>query len=465
MTKDINVHRTDIRILADPKKVLLRSLNFGINTGRINPVVAFVEGLSDAQVNEELDKIKNEFGERHDNLFGRLTDNYKIVSKVINIPLSDNQQLLVGAYFSNEYSTQASALFNPSIVPYPPEKNDEDNTISFLLSLRATGEGHISSIAFQTGKINDSGEIIMDNTERKIQEGQIKNFKLLPKDYISALFPGEQAALDALPNMCSLKKVLEIATTFQLNPEPVQDLFKSSYQISFSEETPISSRVLFPKSSQESMGMEDARFVKMEDEDAYIGTYTAYNGRNIRPQLIKTKDFKTFSIFPLLGKAAMDKGVALFPRKIKGEYVMIGRQDGRNLTIMKSNNLLVWDQYQFLQGPSKSWDMLQIGNNGSPLETADGWLLLTHAVGPMRKYTLSLSLLDLENPSIVKASLEQPLMSPNSEEREGYVPNVLYTCGMISHNGALIIPYAMSDSAISFATVSIIDVLNKLKTQ
>ncbi|MEY3369184.1 MAG: hypothetical protein RI973_2339 [Bacteroidota bacterium] len=237
-----------------------------------------------------------------------------------------------------------------------------------------------------------------------------------------------------------------------------------SYDLTFPDSVPLSGRVIFPASPSETNGMEDARFLLFNDGQAasYLATYTAYNGREIRPQLIETSDFRHFRIRPLQGQAASDKGMAIFPEKINGRYAMVSRQGGRNLSIMFSEDLYTWDAYQPLQQPQRDWEMLQMGNCGSPVKTPKGWLLLTHAVGPMRKYVLSFTLLDLEQPWKVLVSLEQPLLSPNEEEREGYVPNVLYTCGLLEHQGRLLIPYAMSDRAISFATVDTTQVLAAL---
>jgi predicted GH43/DUF377 family glycosyl hydrolase len=409
----VEVERTNIRIYADDKKVLLRHLNFGLNPDRIDPIIDYIKSLDVDQITNELKALYRDFEHRHFDLRSKFVENFRKISSAVDESLSEEQELLLGAYFTHEYSIQASALFNPSIVPHPDQSGLQNNSLRFLMSLRATGEGHISSVAFMTGVLNNKGEISMDETSRMIAEGEIKD-------------------LD------------------------------ESYEVTFDASKPLSSRVLFPHLPSESMGMEDVRFVHLENEDLYIGTYTAYDGRSIAPQLISTKDFIQFKIGGFKGNAIKNKGLALFPRKVNGKYVMIGRQDGRSLSIMYSKDLREWNNSEHLQHPKRGWEMLQIGNNGSPIETEKGWLLLTHAVGPMRKYTLSMTLLDLENPSIVTASLDLPLMRPNDEEREGYVPNVLYTCGMLAHQGMLIIPYAMSDSAISFAKVEIEDVLNKL---
>ncbi|MCD4694708.1 MAG: hypothetical protein K8S16_00600, partial [Bacteroidales bacterium] len=253
---------------------------------------------------------------------------------------------------------------------------------------------------------------------------------------------------------------------FKLNgtKEALETIFDTNYEVTFNKNIPLNSKVVFPSSKAESMGMEDVRFVKFSENNksTYIGTYTAYNGKNINVQIIKTDDFNTFKIRSLHGKAAQDKGMALFPEKINGKYAMIARQGGNSISIMYSDDIYFWDEYKVIQKPKREWEMTQLGNSGSPIKTPHGWLLLTHAVGPLRKYVLSATLLDLDNPDKVLASLDEPLLSPNSSEREGYVPNVVYTCGLIQHGENLIIPYAMSDSECSFATVDLQALLRKL---
>ena len=409
----IKVERTEIRLFADVKKVLLRYLDFGLNSERIDPVLEFILDLDPSEIDQELECIYREFQHRHYDLKNQFVKNFNKIKSLVPGNLTQSQKMLLGSFFTHEYSIQGSALFNPSIVAHPDQSGTHEGELRFILSLRATGEGHISSVAFCSGLIDINGNVSLDAMEEKITSGNVK-------------------------------------------------MRDEKYEVTFDPDIPISSRVLFPQLISERMGMEDVRFVKLEDEGTFVGTYTAYSGVEIKPQLIVTKDFQKFEIGGLTGKKATNKGLALFPRKINNRYAMIGRQGGRSLSIMFSENLYNWNKSEQLQVPVRGWEMLQIGNNGSPIETEHGWLLLTHGVGPMRKYTLSMSLLDLEDPSKLIASLDQPLISPNEEEREGYVPNVLYACGMIKHGGTLFIPYAMSDRAISFAKVVIQDVLNAL---
>jgi predicted GH43/DUF377 family glycosyl hydrolase len=407
----IPVKRTDIRLKADPRRVLLRHLDFG-NPARIEPVARYVLSLEEGAAAAQLEGILAEFAGRHFDLQAAFRESFRKLGEQAPAGLSAMKQLLLGAYFTNEYSIQASALFNPSIVAHPDQSGLKPGELRFILSLRAVGEGHISSIVFQTGVVGAGGAIALDPVSPRLASGQ-----------------------------------------HYANPS----LGNTTYHLSFSADTPLSSRVIFPYAPAESNGIEDARFVEFhaEGKSTYLGTYTAYNGRAIHPWLIETADFQSFELRALQGAAASDKGMALFPEKIDGKYAMIGRQGGRNLSIMYSKDLHRWEDFQPLLNPQREWELLQMGNCGSPVKTPHGWLLLTHAVGPMRKYVLSLTLLDLHQPEKVLASLEQPLLSPNAEEREGYVPNVLYTCGMIQHEANLIIPYAMSDSAISFAIVEV----------
>jgi predicted GH43/DUF377 family glycosyl hydrolase len=416
----LSIKRTPIRLKADPKKVIIKSLDFG-DPARSEPVINFVLGLSEQQAAEQLQNILEEFEHRHYDLKKVFLENFDrqvppTSAGFKTLPTLKKQ--LIGAYFTHEYSNESAALFNPSIVPHPDQSGLDEGELRFILSLRAVGEGHISSIAFQTGIVTADGEVTLDQRADKLSTGQVSSKKA-----------------------------------------------EAQYDLHFPADIPLSGRVLFPQSAAESNGMEDARFVQFFDngESQYYGTYTAYNGRAIQPHLIETTDFQNFRIRPFQGSAASNKGMALFPEKINGRYAMVGRQGGRNLSIMYADDLLVWDEHQLLQTPQRDWEMLQMGNCGSPIKTEKGWLLLTHAVGAMRKYTLSFTLLDLEHPERVLASLEQPLLSPNAEEREGYVPNVLYTCGLLLHQGNLIIPYAMSDSSISFAVVGVDEVLAELE--
>lgn len=414
----IAIKRLDIKLIADTTKVILKYLNFG-SAERIRPVWEYIASLDEMEAERQLNVIYEDFEHRHFNIKYYFAKHFEKLGEPFNkSDFSETKKLLLGSYFTHEYSVEASVFFNPSIVPFNHDFNSGHGNLSFVMSMRLTGEGHISSIAFLTGAVSVNGRIELQERPKKISTPEI------------------HFATDSTHN----------------------------YTAIFHDHISINSSILFPTSIDESNGMEDARFVLFEDngQQRYIATYTAYNGKTIRPKCIETTDFKTFKISTFTGKAASDKGFALFPQKINGKYAMIGRQGGRCMSIMFSHDLYHWDSYKTLQVPQRSWEVLQMGNCGSPVKTEHGWLLLTHAVGPLRQYVISLSLLDLHDPSIVIASLDEPLLTPNEDEREGYVPNVLYTCGMMMHNDELIIPYAMSDSAVGFATVLLSDIMNEL---
>ena len=376
------------------------------------------------EVQENLNKIYFEFSHRHKNFEDQILKNYRRVEKFIEKKdeLNKDIKFLIGAYFSNEYSLEAAALFNPSIVPHPDQSGTKNDSVRFVLSLRATGEGHISSIEFTEGEVDSEGDI-----ELKTRSGLSS-----PSD-----------------------------TFFEDGNSPSKTLQNTDYYCRFPDTSLIDERVLFPFSKNEKMGMEDARFVKFEDGN-YYATYTAYNGREINSKILITKDFINFEVRKLSGNGVRDKGMALFPRKIDGKYFMTSRQDGENLFLMKSENLFQWDDPVKIVLPRKPWEFVQLGNCGSPIETEHGWLLIIHAVGALRKYVISALLLDRDDPSKVIGFLNEPLIEPDESEREGYVPNVVYSCGSLIHRNYLIIPYAMSDSSCGFAKVKIDELIQQL---
>jgi predicted GH43/DUF377 family glycosyl hydrolase len=326
---------------------------------------------------------------------------------------SEVQRQLIGAYFLHEYSFEASALFNPSIVPHPDQSGIPNGSLRFILSLRAVGEGHVSSLTFRAGAIAADGSIRVDPTARLAMSPRIAHRTAGPI--------GD-----------------EVEVVFELAPD-------------------ISERVIFPVTESQSNGIEDARFVQFSDggRTTYYATYTAYKGTAIRSELIETSDFLSFRMTPLQGAAARNKGMALFPRKIDGRYAMIARQDNENLYLVYSDDLYRWEGGQAILKPQFPWEFVQIGNCGSPIELEEGWLMLTHGVGPVRKYSIGAALLDKRDPSRVLARSSEPLLRPELSEREGYVPNVVYTCGAMTHNDQLILPYAVSDTYSNFATIQI----------
>ncbi|MHB8581021.1 MAG: glycoside hydrolase family 130 protein [Ignavibacteriaceae bacterium] len=460
---------------ANPNKVVLQYFDVG-RTDRIKNIICSINLLSENEVQEKLATFRKYFEERHQFFDEILFDNYSRIEKFNydTKDLTEDKKLFIGAYFSKEYSIEAASLFNPSIVPHPDQSLLKPGLLRFILSLRATGEGHISSIEFKSGTINQNNEVQFDSESRfSTLPKKDDNRKFTKKFLADNMQSNNEEFIRKFPETFTIAEAKHLldsmgadeASIYSGSIQQVLDLLDSNYKIEFPENTSISERVIFPNSNSESHGMEDVRFVKFTEENGsskYFGTYTAYNGHSFRTQLIETFDFKEFEIRTLHGQGIQDKGMALFPRKINGKYVMTSRQGGENLQIMYSDNLFKWEKYDLLQSPEEPWQYIQMGNCGSPIETEKGWLLITHAVGAFRRYTLGAMLLDLDNPSKILGSLKKPLLEPNEEEREGYVPNVLYSCGSLVHNGDLIIPYAMSDSSTGFAKVELTELLDEL---
>jgi predicted GH43/DUF377 family glycosyl hydrolase len=479
------VNRIPLRLDPDPTRVILQYLNLH-SEYRIKNLLSKVKSLSEDEVAAILLEVVNEFESRHpyyekpqdgfvsgkSHFKEALLENFERVRGNIenSSEVTKMRQLLIGAYFTKEYSIESAALFNPSMVPHPDQTNLEKGKLRFVISLRATGEGHISSIEFRTGTLNVNNEIHLDGNGQYTVTPNKKNNRITKKfieDRTKNIADFNAAVLDSLPEdfeTNELQVLIEKINAESLEGSVLANLIDSNYDVKFNHKGPLYERVIFPTAKCEVMGMEDVRFVNFIDENnsCFYGTYTAYDGTSIKSQLIETTDFVDFKIRSLYGQSVNDKGMALFPRKINGKYAMISRQGGEDISIMFSDNIHFWNQSKKLQVPLKHWKFTQIGNCGSPIETEYGWLLLTHAVGPLRKYVMSASLLDLEDPSQVLGSLNEPLMTPNDAEREGYVPNVLYTCGAMVHNEELILPYAMSDSSTGFATIPMDQLLNKL---
>jgi predicted GH43/DUF377 family glycosyl hydrolase len=477
----MKVTRTGIVLKPDASRVLFRPFN---PPGDERPlrILARVLALAETEVVEMLSQVLSEFKTRHQRLVDYFLVRFEFVRGLVPTDqrLSEERKLLIGAYFTHEYSLEAAALFNPSIVPHPDQTGLAAGTLRFVLSLRATGEGHISSITFRTGTIDNQGKIAVDTPSRYVTTPD----HIPPTSYDKEIFWHQLQELGVVDNIAEtiLKTLKDHFTVDELSQEihylrryaqhrnsefdrtasRLLNLAKSNYEVIYSPEQPLTERVIFPHAPSESNGIEDARFVRFVEEDGiatYVATYTAYDGRVTIPQLLETSDFLRFRICTLNGPEVQNKGMALFPRRIRGQYVMLSRQDAENLYLMYSGDLHFWHTKIPLLKPTYSWEFLQIGNCGSPIETEAGWLVLSHGVGPMRKYSIGAFLLDLEDPSRVIGRLTKPLLSPDEVEREGYVPNVVYSCGSLVHAGQLILPYAMSDTASSFATVPLADLL------
>ena len=470
------VQRRPERFFPEHRRVITRLFLPG-GPERIRNIIDRVLAISEEEVDQKLAEIFREFEHRHRRFRRRLEKHYRAIChhipQSVLASLSDARRLLIGACFTHEYSISAAAMFNPSIIPAPDQSDLPDGATRIIISFRATGEGHISSIEFREGIIDKEGAIELYEISPYLESPEILPDHHYERDLFSRKL-GEiglaSSELDPffgqLPEkftLSELNKVIEQSCEDGLLPEnfveegirTIRWLAESNYTIRFPSDIPLCERVLFPVSETERQGIEDARFVRFVDDDdiMYVATYTAYNGIRILPQIIETRDFITFKISTLNGAAVQNKGMALFPRKVKGKYVMLGRQDGENNFIMFSDNLHFWNERTFLNGPTFPWEFIQVGNNGSPVETPEGWLVVTHGVGPMRKYCLGALLLDLEDPHIIRGRTHQPILCPNTEERDGYVPNVVYTCGIMEHNDQLLIPYAMSDTISGFATL------------
>jgi predicted GH43/DUF377 family glycosyl hydrolase len=477
----VDVRRTELVLRPDRARVLLRPF-LDPRDRRAARICEQVLSLSEVEVKATWAEVESEFGDRHPKVREFLRRRCAQFRRHVRIDreVSEERELLLGAYFSHEYSLEAAALFNPSIVPHPDQSGVAPGSLRFVLSLRATGEGHISSVTFRSGRLDGAGGITIDPTERycfepaqvpnpsyekrlferKLQElGLVGDFSRHVLNGLADSFTVEELRLGTVRAVEALRARDQEAGAVA---RKTLMLARSNYEVEFPGDSRLSERVLFPVTPSQSNGIEDARFVRFEAEDGaytYYATYTAYDGRMILPQFIETREFVHFRFVTLNGTAVQNKGMALFPRKVNGHYAMLGRQDYQNIHVMFSDHLHFWHTSQVILKPEFSWEFVQMGNCGSPIETEAGWLVLSHGVGPMRKYCIGAFLLDLDDPTKVIGRLEEPLIKPNEGEREGYVPNVVYSCGSLVHGRRIILPYAMSDYATTFATVSLDDVL------
>jgi len=475
----MRIHKTSTKLLASAKAVITLFLSLP-GEDRIRNIVRRVGGLSEDHVRACMEMTIERFANRHRSLqqtfrahFHQLEAQLGAASAgFLATPLagfSDQRKLLLGAFFTKEYSIQSAALFNPSVVVHPDQRQLASGELRFVMSLRATGEGHISSIVFQTGVLDRKGTIRLDEPTGYFTRLQKNDAAVYSKSFIRERAEGN-AVLDLLPDSFTAKEAVEILTADRQDPskkgsiERIEEILDTNYELEDSAGISFNEKVIFPSSEAEKTGMEDVRFVKFETEGRarYYGTYTAYDGKQIRTQLIETEDFGSFRIRTLSGAAIADKGMALFPEKVNGKYVMISRQGGENIYIMFSENLYRWEEFQVLMKPTYDWELLQLGNCGSPVRTGKGWLLLTHGVGTVRTYVISAILLDLKDPSRIIGRLDHPLIEADERERDGYVPNVVYTCGILPHGDTLMIPYAVSDSATGFITLSLKELLSQL---
>jgi len=481
----IRLRRHEMTLVPESARVILRPFIPG-STHRITTIIGRALALSEEDAVHELETVRREFEARHLEIESLLLANFdRVLPHVFtHRPLTRERKLLIGALFSGEYALESAALFNPSIVPHPDQEGVPEGGLRFIMSLRATGEGHISSIEFRTGLIATDGGIHLDPVSRFVSVPEInpnpsyKKSLFIVKLHEMGFDNGASNAVmeplgesftrsDLNRSVRNIRKeTLPLTQGLTNTLNCIQWLADSNYEMHFSPELAMSERIIFPVSPNESNGIEDARFVRLREDDGtvmYYATYTAYNGHAILPQLIETQDFLNFRVLTLNGSAVQNKGMALFPRRIDGCYAMLSRQDDENLFIMLSDNPHYWSDPKVLMRPAEMWESVKIGNCGSPIETEAGWLVITHGVGPMRKYCIGAALLDLNDPSKVIGRLREPLLVPEGTGREGYVPNVVYSCGSLLHGRELILPYAMSDRATAIASLSLDELLAAMR--
>jgi predicted GH43/DUF377 family glycosyl hydrolase len=489
--KSIQIKRTRHRLLPDGRRVLAKPYLPGeellvAGTSRASLLMARILAIPESHVKALNAEVMQRFEQRHHGFDQTLERHFDMVAAHVptGTTVSDERRLLIGAYFTHEYAVEAAALFNPSIVLAPNQSGLPRGAKRFVMSLRAVGEGHLSSIEFRSGILNASGDLTFDEVGTHLIGGRRTphvNFdkerftaKLVELDVaneLSASVMGRLGAKFTLDELEASVVALEqngppVAISFE-TAKIIRVLASSNYVTTFPADSELDERVIFPAGPNETRGMEDARFVQFTDADGsvrYYATYTAYDGFEILPQLIETDDFVQFKVSTLNGAAAQNKGMALFPRRIGGKYVMLSRRDRENLHLSTSSDLHHWSDVNELFRPQYPWELLQIGNCGSPIETEAGWLVLTHGVGPMRRYAIGALLLDLDDPRRVIGCLPKPLLEPDESEREGYVPNVVYTCGALVHADQLILPYGFSDAGIALARLPLAELLDALRS-
>ena len=425
---DLVTHQ--MRLHADPSRVVVRPFHIawgghGGPPSRTERLVSEVLAMTPGEARAELEIVLKDFEARHwqtRRVFMTRYDQLEQMLALNGAEIGDEKRQLIGAYFCHEYSYAAAALMNPSAVPHFDQSGMPAGSMRVLMSMRAVGEGHISSVAFREGIITEGQEL-----------------KLAPEP--------------------------PFATATDMIDGREEDVPNGAVTVHRHRDSTLSGTVIFPITQAQSKGLEDLRIVRFQHDDEsieWIGTYTAYNGSVIQSELMRTRDFRAFDLVPMTGPAARNKGMALFPRKIGGQYMMIGRQDGENLFLLKSDDLGHWEDGDKILTPKFGWELVQIGNCGPPIELDEGWLLLTHGVGAMRKYSIGAVLLDKANPAKVLGRTPEPILAAKDQDREGYVPNVVYSCGAIRHGEQLFLPYGIADSSIGFSFVPVADLLKAM---
>jgi predicted GH43/DUF377 family glycosyl hydrolase len=480
--------RTPVRLEPDPSRVLATLFMPGEELpedhSRATAVLDRVMAMSDDEVAATLADVASRFAGRHRDLDGLFRRHFEMVASRLasDAEPSDDRRRLIGAYFTHEEATEGAAFTNPSIVEHPDQSGLGPGETRFVLSARAVGEGHTSVLEFRTGIIGADLQISLDKPRGRLVAGQPRPTvyerdafhallaELGSDDETSQLVLGglgpqfDAAELDHA--VAALDRQVLSRTAARETVRRIAWLAANNYEVGFPEDAAIDQQVLTPTGSTESHGIEDARFVRFVNDDGsstYYATYTAYDGSHVQPQLLATSDFRTFRAHQLSGPSARNKGMALFPRRIGGRYVSLSRWDRESISLASSEDLWSWGPPTTVQRPEYPWELIQMGNCGSPIETPAGWLVLTHGVGPMRTYAIGATLLDLDDPSRLVATLPEPLVTATPEERDGYVPNVVYTCGGMVHGEALVLPYGHGDRAIGIALVDLPTLLDRLR--
>jgi predicted GH43/DUF377 family glycosyl hydrolase len=479
--------RTQHRLRPDASRTLCRLFVPGQETlirggSRAMAVIDRVLDLSEQEAEATLARTLTRFSGRHRDLAQTLEQNYELVAHRLGagIRIGRSRRQLIGAYFTQEYALEAAALFNPSIVAHPDQEGCLPGEVRFVMSLRAVGEGHLSSIEFRTGTIGAAAEIRLDPPGRFLDTGHhrpVPHDRGLFADRLAELghadenarflwsrLPSEFTAAELDAALAELSRQRVTREDSAVLADRARWLAASSYTVEFDADRALSERVLWPAGPAESHGMEDARFVRFTDGDdpVYYATYTAFDGSQVEPHLLETSDFRTFTVSALSGPSARNKGMALFPRRIAGRYAALSRWDRESNAIGYSDDGHRWSKAVTVQAPARPWELIQLGNCGSPIETPAGWLVLTHGVGPMREYAIGAILLDLDEPEQLIGALSEPLLIADESEREGYVPNVAYSCGSMLHGTTVVLPYGCSDSSVSIATVDLSLLLDRL---
>jgi predicted GH43/DUF377 family glycosyl hydrolase len=482
------VTRSEVTLRADPSRVLARLFVPGHElvlegVSRASGVMARILDLPEDTVGSLLRDVCARYDDRHRDLSAVFLANYERIAHRVptGTSLTPERRSLLGAWFTNEYSIEAAALFNPSVVAHPDQTGVDPGWCRFVMSLRAVGEGHISSVEFRTGILGPEGQLRVDDPGVHVESGSVRT-TWHDRELFAAKLAEEGAdeesssfLVDRLPGRFTddeLEDALSALSAQRLTrsggaraDELARRIAGCSYEVAFSTQSSLAERVLWPHSPAESHGIEDVRLVRFVGNDGSVtfrGTYTAFDGQRIAPHVIETSDFRHYRASQLAGPAARNKGMALFPRTVSGRYFALSRWDRENCDVVSSVDGLWWDDPQRVYTPSQPWELIQTGNCGSPIETAAGWLVLTHGVGPMREYAIGALLLDLDDPTVVLGSLDAPLMRPGEDERNGYVPNVVYSCGALLHGDQLLLPYGASDSSVRFAFVDAPMLLERL---